>query len=119
MGGGARLILVFAFVLFVVAAVCAGVEVQTAAPSGPPKAEMRPVTENLHGTKIVDPYRWLEDGTSADTQKWDAEEMAYTRSLLDPLPRRGAIHKRLSGIAWHWEHRRAADRGKILLLYAA
>ncbi|MFZ0146669.1 MAG: prolyl oligopeptidase family serine peptidase [Candidatus Sulfotelmatobacter sp.] len=90
------MILVFAFVLFVVAAVCAGVEVQTAAPSGPPKAETRPVTENLHGTKIVDPYRWLEDGTSADTQKWDAEEMAYTRSLLDPLPRRGAIHKRLT-----------------------
>ena len=96
MRGGARLILVFAFVLFVVAAVCAGVEVQTAAPSGPPKAEMRPVTENLHGTKIVDPYRWLEDGTSADTQKWDAEEMAYTRSVLDPLAGRDAIHKRLA-----------------------
>ncbi|MGC2790891.1 MAG: prolyl oligopeptidase family serine peptidase, partial [Candidatus Sulfotelmatobacter sp.] len=64
--------------------------------SGPPKAEMRPVTENLHGTKIVDPYRWLEDGTSADTQKWVAEEMAYTRSVLDPLPGRDAIHKRLT-----------------------
>ncbi|MGA7515272.1 MAG: prolyl oligopeptidase family serine peptidase [Candidatus Sulfotelmatobacter sp.] len=96
MRGGARLILVFAFVLFVVAAVCAGVEVQTTAPSSPPKAEMRPVTENLHGTKIVDPYRWLEDGTSADTQKWDAEEMAYTRSVLNPLPGRDAIHKRLA-----------------------
>ncbi|MFZ0952948.1 MAG: prolyl oligopeptidase family serine peptidase, partial [Candidatus Sulfotelmatobacter sp.] len=90
------MILVFAFVLFVVAAVCAGVEVQTTAPSSPPKAEMRPVTENLHGTKIVDPYRWLEDGTSADTQKWDAEEMAYTRSVLNPLPGRDAIHKRLA-----------------------
>ncbi len=78
------------------AAVCAAREVQTAAPAGPPRAEMRPVTENLHGTKIVDPYRWLEDGTSADTQKWDAEEMAYTRSVLDPLPGRDAIHKRLT-----------------------
>ena len=96
MGAGLRSIWVFAFLLFVVAGVRAGDEVQTAAPSGPPEAEMRPVTENLHGTKIVDPYRWLEDGTSADTQKWDAEEMAYTRSLLDPLPGRDAIHKRLS-----------------------
>ncbi|MGB6405216.1 MAG: prolyl oligopeptidase family serine peptidase, partial [Candidatus Sulfotelmatobacter sp.] len=77
-------------------AVCAGDEVQTSAPSGPPKAEMRPVTENLHGTKIVDPYRWLEDGTSADTQKWVAEEMAYTRSVLDPLAGRDLIHKRLT-----------------------
>ena len=96
MGGAVRLILVFAFLLFVAAAVCARDEVQTSASSGPPKAEMRPVTENLHGTKIVDPYRWLEDGTSADTQKWDAEEMAYTRSVLDPLPGRDAIHKRLT-----------------------
>ncbi len=79
-----------------VAAVCAGDEVQTSAPVGPPKAETRAVTENLHGTKIVDPYRWLEDATSADTQKWDAEEMAYTRSVLDPLAGRDAIHKRLS-----------------------
>src|SRR5580698_9467648 len=69
---------------------------QTSAPVGPPKAEMRPLTENLYGTKIVDPYRWLEDGSSADTQKWVAGELAYTRSVLDPLPGRDAIHKRLT-----------------------
>ncbi|MFZ0297918.1 MAG: prolyl oligopeptidase family serine peptidase [Candidatus Sulfotelmatobacter sp.] len=96
MGGAVRSILVFAYLLFVVAAVYGGDKVQSSAPSGPPKAEMRPVTENLHGTKIVDPYRWLEDGTSVDTQKWVAEEMAYTRSVLDPLPGREAIHKRLT-----------------------
>ncbi|MGC2531780.1 MAG: prolyl oligopeptidase family serine peptidase [Candidatus Sulfotelmatobacter sp.] len=96
MGAGLRSIWVFAFLFSMVAAVCAGDEVQTSAPVGPPKAETRAVTENLHGTKIVDPYRWLEDATSADTQKWDAEEMAYTRSVLDPLAGRDAIHERLS-----------------------
>ncbi|MGA8636907.1 MAG: prolyl oligopeptidase family serine peptidase [Candidatus Sulfotelmatobacter sp.] len=96
MGAGLRSIWVFAFLFSMVAAVCAGDEVQISAPVGPPKAETRAVTENLHGTKIVDPYRWLEDATSADTQKWDAEEMAYTRSVLDPLAGRDAIHKRLS-----------------------
>ncbi|MGA8283799.1 MAG: prolyl oligopeptidase family serine peptidase [Candidatus Sulfotelmatobacter sp.] len=96
MGAGLRSIWVFAFLFSMVAAVCAGDEVQTSPPVGPPKAETRAVTENLHGTKIVDPYRWLEDATSADTQKWDAEEMAYTRSVLDPLAGRDAIHKRLS-----------------------
>ncbi|MGA9306081.1 MAG: prolyl oligopeptidase family serine peptidase [Candidatus Sulfotelmatobacter sp.] len=96
MGVRFRVIWVVALVVFVGAAVCAGDQVQTSAPSGPPKAEMRPVTENLHGTKIVDPYRWLEDGTSADTQKWVGEEMAYTRSVLDPLPGRELIHKRLT-----------------------
>jgi len=66
------------------------------APSGPPKSEPRPLTEEIHGTKITDPYRWLEDGNSAETQKWVAEEMAYTRSVLDPLPGRGEIRKRLT-----------------------
>jgi prolyl oligopeptidase len=96
MGGGVRLIWCFVFVLFVVAAVHTVADAQTAAPSGPPKAEVRPVTETLHGTKIVDPYRWLEDGTSAETQKWVADEMAYTRSVLDPLAGRDVIHKRLT-----------------------
>jgi prolyl oligopeptidase len=96
MGGGVRLTWYFAVSLFVVVAVYAGDDAQTALPSGPPKAEVRPVTENLHGTKIVDPYRWLEDGTSAETQKWVADEMAYTRSVLDPLAGRDAIHKRLT-----------------------
>ena len=46
--------------------------------------------------RFVDNYRWLEDGKSAETQKWVEEEMAYTRALLDPLPGRDAIHKRLT-----------------------
>ncbi len=82
--------------MLLIAAGYAGDEGQGSAGSGPPKAEVRPLTEEMHGTKIVDPYRWLEDGKSADTQKWVAEEMAYTRGVLDPLPGRDAIHKRLT-----------------------
>lgn len=63
---------------------------------GPPHAEVRPANENFHGTKFVDKYRWLEDGASPDTQKWVAAEMQFTRSVLDPLPGREAIHQRLS-----------------------
>jgi prolyl oligopeptidase len=85
----------FAFLRFVLAAVSfAGGQV--AAPVGPPKAEVRPLTEKLFEIKVTDNYRWLEDGSSAETQKWVAEEMAYTRAVLDPLPGREAIHKRLS-----------------------
>lgn len=56
--------------------------------SGPPTAEVKPVVENIHGTKIVDNYRWLEDANSPETQKWVGEEGAYTRGLLDGLPGR-------------------------------
>jgi len=66
------------------------------APAAPPKAEVKPVVDLYHGTRVVDNYRWLEDGNSAETQKWVADEMAYTRSLLDPLPERDAIHQRLT-----------------------
>jgi prolyl oligopeptidase len=66
------------------------------APLRPPKAERRPLEENWHGTRIVDDYRWLEDGSSAETQQWVAEEMSYTRAVLDPLPGREAIQKRLT-----------------------
>jgi prolyl oligopeptidase len=96
MGGGGRLIWIFAFVVLMVAAAFASDDAKPAAPSGPPRAEPRPVKEDFHGTKIVDSYRWLEDGNSPDTQKWVAEEMSYTRALLDPLPGRDAIHKRLT-----------------------
>ncbi len=65
-------------------------------PTAPPKATVKPVADLYHGTKIIDNYRWLEDGNSSETQKWVADEMAYTRSLLDPLPGRDAIQKRLT-----------------------
>ena len=60
----------------------------SSANSGPPLAEKRPLNEVLFGVDIVDNYRWLEDASSSDTQKWVAAEMAYTRKILDPLPGR-------------------------------
>jgi prolyl oligopeptidase len=99
MSVGVRLILITVsiFSLMVFAAlVYAGDDAKPTLPVGPPKAEKRPLEETIQGVKIVDNYRWLEDGNSPDTQKWVAEEMAYTRSVLDPLPGRDAIHKRLT-----------------------
>ncbi|SPF41325.1 Prolyl oligopeptidase [Candidatus Sulfotelmatobacter kueseliae] len=68
----------------------------SATPTAPPQAAVKPVAEMFHGTTIVDNYRWLEDGQSPATQKWVEEETVYTRALLDPLPGRDAIHKRLT-----------------------
>src|SRR5258706_6714479 len=91
--------------LLCVGAVGIGAEGQGAGASGPPRAEVRALVEDWYGNKVVDNYRWLEDGASADTQKWVAEEMAYTRGVLDPLPGREAIHKRL------WELLHIGDIG--------
>jgi prolyl oligopeptidase len=104
MGGGIRLgwmlgSLIFIIIIIIsgmIAGVYAADDSKAPAPAVP-KAEVRSVQETFHATtKIVDKYRWLEDSGTAETQKWVAEEMAYTRALLDPLPGREAIHKRLT-----------------------
>ena len=64
-------------------------------PAGPPEAEIKPVADIFHGTRVIDNYRWLEKADSPATVKWVGEENAYTRAILDPLPRREAIHQRL------------------------
>jgi prolyl oligopeptidase len=99
MGGGLRLISMavpFICLTLFAGVVFAGDDAKGSSTASPPKAEKRPLEETMHGVKIVDDYRWLEDGTSPETQKWVAEEMAYTRGVLDPLPGRDAIHKRLT-----------------------
>jgi prolyl oligopeptidase len=99
MSGGWRLIWALACSgCFLAAVVYAASDVKSskAVSGGPPLAEKRPLTETMHGVEITDNYRWLEDATSPETQKWVEEEMAYTRSILDPLPGREAIHKRLT-----------------------
>src|SRR3984957_479643 len=100
---GVRLFCAVASLIFVAAALYAADHSKTpsnsttsATAAGPPLAEVRPATEMFHGTKVIDDYRWLEDGTNPDTVKWVAAEMRYTRTVLDPLPGREAIHKRLT-----------------------
>src|SRR5258708_7879897 len=95
MSGGFRLLFPVASLLLLAAAVYAADESKPA-PAAPPKATPKPIEEILHGTRIIDSYRWLEDGTTPETQKWVADEMSYTRALLDPLPGREQIHKRLT-----------------------
>jgi prolyl oligopeptidase len=68
-------------------------------PSAPPQAKVEPVVEELHGQKIVDNYRWLENAGSPETQEYVREEMAYTRGVLDPLPGRQQIQERLTQLS--------------------
>ena len=65
-------------------------------PSGPPKAKVAPVEDTVQGHKIVDPYRYLENSSDPDTKLYVEQELAYTNSLLDPLPGRDKINARLS-----------------------
>ncbi|MCA1674664.1 MAG: S9 family peptidase, partial [Actinobacteria bacterium] len=60
-----------------------------------PVTPVRDVVEVLHGTEVHDPYRWLEDGESEETAAWSAAQNMRTRQVLDALPWRRPLHKRL------------------------
>src|SRR6266568_3545505 len=95
MSGGPRLLLVFLFCCVLAVAVFASDATVANAPAGPPLAPQKAVTDLLHGKKFIDPYRWLEDASSTDTKQWVNDELGYTRAILDPLPGRERLHKRL------------------------
>ena len=48
----------------------------------PPPTAVETVTDNLHGTEIADPYRWLEDAKSPQTRAWLASQIKYTEDYL-------------------------------------
>lgn len=62
----------------------------------PPKTTVEPVKETLHGVEIVDPYRWLEVQDSRRTRFWLAEQQRYTESILNPLPGRDVLKRRIT-----------------------
>ena len=101
MSGGFRLLSILALLIPLAAAFPAddSSSTTTSGPGGPPKAKVDVVEDTLHGHKISDPYRWLEKSDSPETQEYVRGELAYTRSLLDPLPGRDAIQKRLLEMA--------------------
>jgi prolyl oligopeptidase len=92
---GLRLFCVLASLLVFSGVLVADDNSSASVPNGPPKAKVENVEETLHGHKIVDPYRYLENSNNADTQEFVRQELAYTRSVLDPLAGRKQIQARL------------------------
>ena len=62
----------------------------------PPPTRKDNVKETLHGVELVDPYRWLEDQQAAETRAWIDVQNVYTHSVLDSLPARARLEKRLA-----------------------
>jgi len=67
-----------------------------------PTAAKGAVVDTYHGTKVPDPYRWLEDPDSAETRAWIEAENKVTFSFLESIPQRRAIGDRLTEL-WNYE----------------
>ncbi len=65
----------------------------------PPKTKRLDLVEDLHGVKIADPYRWLEEIDSPGTRAWVKAQSEYSRAELDKVPGLAGIRKRLTEIS--------------------
>jgi len=64
-----------------------------------PATKKGEVVEDYHGTKVGDPYRWLEDDNSAETKAWVADENKVTFGYLDKIAYRSQWLTRLEEIS--------------------
>jgi prolyl oligopeptidase len=60
-----------------------------------PPTTKEPVTDEYHGIRVTDEYRWLENGEGGDVRQWVAAQNAYTRSRLDKSPWREVMKRDL------------------------
>ena len=67
-----------------------------------PVARKSDQTDDYHGVKVADPYRWLEDLDSAETRAWVEAQNKLTFSFLEAIPARTAIKDRLTKL-WNYE----------------
>jgi len=67
-----------------------------------PTTERQSFSEELHGQLIADPYRWLEEINSEETQRWIAAQNQVTTTYLESLPYREQIRQRLTEL-WNYE----------------
>lgn len=87
--------------LFLMAA-CAQPTTYSAADLSYPKPKKVDVVDDYHGTKVADPYRWLEDLDSSDTKAWVEAENKVTFAYLNSIAARDRIKKRLTSL-WDYE----------------
>lgn len=60
-----------------------------------PPTRTSDVVDVLHGERVADPYRWLEDNASREVEAWDRAQRALLRQVLDAVPGREALRARL------------------------
>jgi len=63
-----------------------------------PETRKTDTVDLYFGTKVSDPYRWLEDDNSAETKEWVKAQNEVTFGYLEQIPFRETIKERLTEI---------------------
>ncbi len=67
-----------------------------------PKTEKGNVIDDYFGEKVNDPYRWLEDDRSKETESWVKAQNKVTFNYLDQIPMREKLRQQLEKV-WNYE----------------
>lgn len=59
-----------------------------------PETKKVDVVDDYFGTKVADPYRWLEDDNSEETAEWVSEQNKVTNDYLSKIPFRDKLKER-------------------------
>ena len=66
-----------------------------------PQTKKTDSVDDYHGTKVSDPYRWLEDDNSEETKAWVLAQNKTTQQYLSAIPYRHQVKKRLEEL-WNY-----------------
>ena len=69
----------------------------------------QPVIDDYHGTPVADPYRWLEDLTSAETQAWLDAQRRATTAHFEAIPQLPHISQALTD-QWNYPKQTLPER---------
>ena len=58
--------------------------------------------DDYHGTRVADPFRWLENPDSPESRRWIEAQNVVTSNYLAKIPSRGALKERLTKL-WNYE----------------
>ena len=67
-----------------------------------PNTKKNDSVDTYFGTKVPDPFRWLEDDRSPETENWVQLQNETTFNYLDKIPYRRELKKRLEQL-WNFE----------------
>jgi prolyl oligopeptidase len=90
--------LCFAFFVFMFAAVSIFAQTKI----NYPQSKTVDQTDDYHGVKVADPYRWLENSDSEETRAWVEAQIKVTNAYLNQIPERAKIKARLTEL-WNYE----------------
>lgn len=86
----------------IILASCSTQKTTMSTPLDYPETKKIDHSDEYFGTKISDPYRWLEDDRAEDTKDWVQREVAFTNAYLAKIPFREELRNQLRTI-WNYE----------------